>query len=150
MIRYALKCPEGHSFDSWFQSSSAYEALHGAGHVGCPVCGSTRIEKALMAPAVSHAKATETPPGMPTPPAGGPLSAPRSEMEQALAALRRQVEENSEYVGMEFAAQARSMHAGDIPDRAIYGEARPDEARALIEDGVPIAPLPFMPPRKVN
>lgn len=148
MIRYALKCPEGHSFDSWFQSSSAYEALHGAGHVSCPVCGATKIEKALMAPAVSHTKpeAADTANGA----AGGALSAPRSEMEQALAALRRQVEENSEYVGMEFAAQARSMHAGDIPDRAIYGEAKPDEARALIEDGVPIAPLPFMPPRKVN
>lgn len=156
MIRYALKCPEGHGFESWFQSSSAFDAMHGAGHVACPVCGSKQVDKALMAPAVGHGApqvgAPQDGPADGTAPAsaGGPLSTPRSEMEQALAALRRQVEENSDYVGMEFAAQARSMHAGDIPDRAIYGEARPDEARALIEEGVPIAPLPFMPPRKVN
>lgn len=141
MIRYALKCPEGHGFESWFQSSSAYEALRGAGHVACPICGSTAVDKALMAPAVGQTDQPEP---------KGALTTPQSEMEQALAALRKQVEENSEYVGLGFAAEARRIHSGDAPERAIYGEARADEARALIEDGVPVAPLPFMPQRKTN
>jgi hypothetical protein len=78
------------------------------------------------------------------------LRDPQSEIEAAIAALRRQIEENSEYVGLNFAAEARQMHEGDSPVRAIHGEARPDEARKLIEDGVPVAPLPFLPTRKVN
>ena len=147
MIRYALKCPQDHAFDSWFQSSASYDALRRAGHVSCPTCGSTEIEKALMTPRVSSAEPQEPPA---EPPAQGALSQPGSEMERALAALRREVEENSEYVGLGFASEARRIHAGDAPDRAIYGEARPDEARALIEDGVPVMPLPFMPPRKTN
>lgn len=138
MIRYALKCPSDHGFESWFQSSTAYDALHRAGHVTCPVCGSPQVEKALMAPSVR----TEEP--------ARPLSQPVSEMEQKLAELRRQVEENSEYVGLGFAAEARAIHAGDAPERAIYGEAKADEARALIEDGVPVTPLPFLPQRKAN
>lgn len=71
-------------------------------------------------------------------------------METVFAAMRKQVEENSEYVGMNFVAEARRIHDGDAPERSIYGEAKPDEARRLIEDGVPVAPLPFMPARKVN
>ena len=69
---------------------------------------------------------------------------------EQIAALRRQIEENSEYVGMNFAAEARAIHAGDAPERAIHGEAKPDEARAMIEEGLPVAPLPFLPARKVN
>ena len=143
MIRYALKCPADHGFESWFQSSAAYEALRASGHVACPICGSVRIEKALMAPAVAPADTREA--------AVRPdLSSPANPMEEAFAALRRQVEENSEYVGMGFAAEARAIHSGDAEARAIYGEAKPEEARALIEDGVPVAPLPFMPPRRTN
>ncbi|MFT4149866.1 MAG: DUF1178 family protein [Paracoccaceae bacterium] len=138
MIRYALKCPSDHGFESWFQSSEAYEALRRAGHVACPACGSTQVEKALMAPSVRTDEGER------------PLSRPAGERERALAELRRQVEANSEYVGMGFAAEARAIHAGDAPERAIYGEARPDEAKALIEEGVPVAPLPFMPVRKAN
>ena len=78
------------------------------------------------------------------------LGAPATDLEQALAALRRQVEENSEYVGVNFVTEARRIHAGDAPERAIYGEARADEAKKLIEDGVPVAPLPFLPARKAN
>lgn len=137
MIRYALSCKDGHAFESWFKSASAYDALAGAGHVACPVCGSTEVTKALMAPAVATA-------------APAALSEPANPMEEAMRALRRQVEENSEYVGMNFATEARRMHAGDAPERAIYGEARPDEAKRLIEDGVPVAPLPFFPARKAN
>jgi hypothetical protein len=145
MIKYAIKCSADHSFDSWFQSAAAYEALKGAGHVSCPVCGSTTVEKGLMAPAVrmSDTGAVAAVPDR-------PLEAPGTEVEAALAALRRQIEANSDYVGLNFAAEARRIHAGDAPERSIYGEARADEARALIEDGVPVAPLPFVPGRKTN
>ena len=144
MIRYALRCAAGHGFESWFQSAAAYDRLAEAGRIACAVCGEARVEKALMAPAV----ATESP--APPPPDDRPLSRPASEVEAALAALRRHVEENSDYVGLNFAAEARRMHAGEAPERAIHGEARIDEAKKLIEEGVPVAPLPFMPARKVN
>ena len=144
MIRYALQCSKSHDFDSWFQSADAYDALRKAGHVGCPICGDTSIEKTLMAPAVRPARKAGDGPNKPS------LTEPQTEIEAAMAELRRQVEANSEYVGLNFAAEARRMHDGDIDQRAIYGEAKADEARALIEDGVPVAPLPFMPPRKAN
>ncbi|GHH01017.1 DUF1178 family protein [Pseudodonghicola xiamenensis] len=144
MIRYSLKCAEGHAFDSWFQSADAYTKLAGAGMVNCAVCGSPQVEKALMAPQVQHGRETE--PAT----AEHPLAAPASAAEQALAELKRKIEGNSEYVGMNFAAEARAMHEGDAPERAIYGEAKAEEARALIEDGVPVTPLPFLPNRKTN
>ena len=137
MIRYSLKCQDDHGFESWFRSADAYEALRSAGTLACPVCGSAQVDKALMAPAVKTAEAR-------------PLAAPGTEAERALAVLRRQVEENSEYVGLNFAAEARAIHEGDAPARSIYGEARAEEARRLLEDGVPVAPLPFIPPRKAN
>ena len=153
MIRYTLTCKTGHGFDSWFQNAAAFAALQAAGQLACPVCGETRVDKALMAPAVVQARpgavapaaaAAEASPARPS------LSEPQSELESAIAALRRQIEENSDYVGMNFAAEARRMHDGDVPTRAIHGEAKPEEARKLIEDGVPVAPLPFLPDRKVN
>jgi hypothetical protein len=145
MIRYAIKCSADHTFDSWFQSATAFEALRGAGHVSCPICGSTTVEKGLMAPAVRLSE-TAAVPAVPD----RPLEAPGTDVEAALAALRRQIEANSDYVGLNFAAEARRIHAGEAPERSIYGEARADEARALIEDGVPVAPLPFVPGRKTN
>jgi hypothetical protein len=81
---------------------------------------------------------------------GGPLSTPADPRAEALAALRREIEANSEYVGLRFAAEARAMHAGDVPARPIHGEARAEEARALLAEGVPVAPLPFLPTRKAN
>jgi hypothetical protein len=146
MIRYALTCAARHDFESWFQSSEAFDRLAEAGRVTCPTCGNPDVRKALMAPAVVGA-------GKLPDPAGDPVVAdPPSpaEIERALAALRRQVEENSDYVGLNFAAEARRIHAGEAPERSIYGEAKPDEARKLIEDGVPVAPLPFVPRRKTN
>ena len=145
MITYSLRCSKSHDFDSWFQSALAYEKLLAAGQISCPVCGDPGVEKTLMAPAVRPARNAGV--GAVAKPN---LREPQSELEAALAELRRQVEANSEYVGLNFAAEARRMHDGDIDPRAIYGEAKPDEARALIEDGVPVAPLPFMPPRKAN
>ncbi|MFC3179688.1 DUF1178 family protein [Cypionkella sinensis] len=142
MIRYNLRCSKDHGFESWFQSAEAYETLLSAAQIACPVCGDSSIEKTLMAPAVRPArKAGEAKPK---------LSEPTSEIEAAMAELRRQVEANSDYVGLNFAAEARRMHEGEIDQRAIYGEAKPEDARALLEDGVPVAPLPFMPRRKAN
>jgi len=78
------------------------------------------------------------------------LSEPRSDAERAIAELRRKVEENSDYVGTSFAKEARAIHAGEVPERSIYGEAKPHEARALMEEGIPLLPLPFRPKRKVQ
>lgn len=137
MIRYDLKCDAGHAFDSWFRGSDEYTRLSGAGLLACPHCGSSKVEKALMAPGVATSEA-------------GDLRRPRDAREEALAKMRAEIETNSDYVGLSFAAEARKMHAGEIPARSIHGEAKPEEARALIEDGVPVLPLPFTPARKVN
>ncbi|SIT78804.1 DUF1178 family protein [Pontibaca methylaminivorans] len=142
MIRYALKCSDGHAFESWFQSAEAYERLARSGRISCAVCGGGSVEKAIMAPRVSTAPAARE--------IERPLSEPANEREKALAELRRRVEENADYVGLSFAAEARAIHEGSAPSRAIYGEARPDDARQLIEDGVEIAPLPFRIHRDAN
>lgn len=142
MIRYALRCDKEHGFESWFQSADAFDKVSAAGLVSCPACGSTRVEKALMAPEVVSQRRGEDRPVLSGPPA--------TDRERALAELRRQVEEGSEYVGLNFAAEARAMHEGTSPARSIWGEARVDEARRLIEDGLPVAPLPFRPRRRVN
>ncbi len=148
MIRYALKCTDDHSFESWFQSAEAFEKLRTAGMVACPVCGSENVEKAIMAPRVRPSRSKTV---VPSKPAEKPtLTEPMSEAEQALAKLRKEVEKNSDYVGLSFAAEARKMHEGEVPHRSIYGEAKPDDAKKLIEDGVPVAPLPFIPNRKTN
>lgn len=146
MIRYALKCHEGHGFDSWFQSAAAFDRLRDAGHVACSVCGSGKVEKDLMAPSVGSGRAAAAAPET----AGRPLSRPASAAEAALAELRRKLESQSDYVGPRFADEARRMHVGDAPQRSIWGEAKPDEAKRLIEDGVPVAPLPFLPKRQAN
>jgi len=163
MIRYSLKCAKEHSFDSWFQSAAAFDALASGGHVTCPNCGSAQIVKTLMAPAVAPARKSSaavqevganTPSAdnsvSPRPTLSNPLSTPSNPHEQALQALRAEVEANSDYVGKSFAAEARKMHEGTAPPRAIHGEARLDEAKKLVEDGVPVMPLPFLPPRKLN
>jgi hypothetical protein len=138
MIRYSLSCSNGHDFESWFPSGSGYDALHAKGLVTCPECGSAQVEKALMAPRVAQMEPKAR------------LRGEATEREKALAELRRKVEENSEYVGMNFVAEARAMHDGDKPERSIHGEARADEALKLLEDGIPVAPLPFMPKTKTN
>ncbi|MFW2587742.1 DUF1178 family protein [Sagittula sp. SSi028] len=143
MIQFALKCDQGHSFDSWFQSAAAYDKLRAAGHVACAVCGSAEVEKALMAPRVNHGDTAAAKPA--------PLSEPAADpAQQALAALKAHVEQNTDYVGRNFTTEARKMHSGDAPERAIWGEAKPEEAKALIDDGIQIAPLPFVPTRKTN
>lgn len=163
MIRYALTCAQDHRFDSWFQSGAAFDRLTATAQVVCPICGTGDVTKSLMSPNVTTAEtqATRHQLAHATPPTGRPengtpelpdhpLSAPGSDLERAIAQLRREVEANSEYVGLNFAQEARAIHDGDAPQRAIYGEARRDEARKLLEDGVPVAPLPFIPARKTN
>lgn len=150
MIQYALKCADGHEFDSWFQSATAFDKLVSAGMVSCVVCGGAKVEKAIMTPRVRTARAAVTTPVAPDQPVPGPLSQPASPAEQAMAELRKKVEETADYVGTDFASEARAMHDGDTPHRSIYGEAGVDEAKQLIEDGVPVAPLPFMTNRKTN
>ncbi|MEL6617610.1 MAG: DUF1178 family protein [Pseudomonadota bacterium] len=142
MIKYALKCTDGHGFESWFASASAFDGLKAAGHVTCIICGTSDVEKAIMAPRVSTGKADG-----PTEPATTPAPAPDL---PDLAKMREAVEKNATYVGGNFAREARAQFLGDKPDRPIYGEANPAEAKSLIEDGVPVAPLPFVPTRKAN
>lgn len=149
MIQFSLKCDQGHSFDSWFQSGDAFDKLQAAGMVTCALCGSTKISKSVMAPRVttSRSKSKDV---EPTPTPAPSLSEPQTDVEKAFAAMREQVEKNSTYVGTNFAQEARAMHDGDAPERQIHGEAKPEEAKKLIEDGVPVVPLPFMNTRKTN
>lgn len=159
MIRYALKCVQGHRFDSWFQSVAAFDALADKGLLTCAVCGGSDVTKAIMAPQVAHdapepatgpATGPDIKPGAAPAAPAKPLSAPSHPMEAAIRALRAHVEANSTYVGGKFASEARAMHLGEKDEAPIYGDANPDEARALIEDGIPILPLPGVPKAKAN
>ena len=134
MIHYSLKCDNDHSFDSWFDSAGAYEKLEKANMLSCSVCGCPDVTRAVMAPQVSPSRTKAT----------GPLSAPASPAEQAMMEVRKQVEAESENVGENFATEARAMHDGESPARSIYGEAKIDDAKALIEDGIPVVPLPWL------
>jgi len=147
MIKYTLKCADGHAFESWFASASAFDSLLVAGHLACMHCGSGQVEKAIMTPRVSTATATGD--GAMQAPSDTPVAA-RDDVAAALSRMRAEVEKNAAYVGGNFAREAREMYLGDAPDRPIWGEANAKEAKALIDDGVPVAPLPFFPTRKVN
>lgn len=151
MIKFSLKCPRDHRFESWFQSSDAYEKLRKAGRVTCAICGSPDVDKAMMAPRLGDAGAARPEAGHPQA-AGPPAATPdvQGAQARALAEMKRRIEADADYVGRAFSQEARDMHDGLIPMRAIYGEAKPEDARKLIEDGVPVAPLPFLPTRKAN
>lgn len=143
MIKYSIKCNDGHVFDSWFKAGKAFDDLIQRKMLLCPVCGSCDVEKALMTPSVAVSQHVSQ--ISPTPEvAKAPDNADK------LQALRSKIEASTEYVGERFASEARAMYLGDIPDRPIYGEAKPMEAKALIEEGVPVLPLPFIPSRKSN
>ena len=147
MIRYALKCPAGHVFDSWFRDSGAFETLSAEGRVACAVCGTTPVEKALMAPSLGgEGRIGKERAAAPTAPAAPPasLAEPASPTERALAGLRRHLAETSDYVGRTFADEARRIHLGEAEARSIWGEASADDARALRDEGVPVAPLPWL------
>jgi hypothetical protein len=162
MIRYSLRCERDHSFESWFQSSTAYESQEKRGLVNCPVCGSAKVERAIMAPQIVSKKgrapvAPESVPAESTPAAGTEVTAPSTagstplmmaqerELRAKLKELRDHIVKNADNVGERFPNEARKMHYGDIEHRPIYGEASPDEARALIDEGVEVSPLPVLP-----
>jgi hypothetical protein len=161
MIHYALQCERGHAFESWFQSSAAYESQEKRKLVNCPVCGSAKVERAIMAPQIVSKKgraSAEPAAAEAAPPASAPAAAaaaaPAStplmmaqerELRAKLKELREHIVKNADNVGERFPNEARKMYYGDIEHRPIYGEASPDEARALIEEGVEVTPLPVLP-----
>ena len=152
MIHYNLRCARGHAFESWFRSSSAYETQEKRRLVNCPVCGSAEVERAIMAPQIVSKKGRESVVAAPAPatevatPASTPLlMAQERELRTKLKELRDHIVKSADNVGERFPVEARKMHYGDIEHRPIYGEASPDEARALIEEGVEVTPLPVLP-----
>ncbi len=151
MIQYTLKCENDHRFDSWFQSADAFDKLKASGLITCESCGSPKVEKAIMAPRVRTARAAASTIDEQQSPSEAPdLNKPNNAAEIAIAELKKKIEDNADYVGGNFAEEARSMHLGDTPERSIYGEANAEEAKNLIEEGIPVAPLPFRPGRKSN
>jgi hypothetical protein len=139
MIKYALSCAEGHEFESWFPDSAAYEKLRKRGLVACPDCGSIEVGKAIMAPAVVGAERAVA-----EKPAESLADDKRREARAMIARLRHEIETNTVDVGARFPELARAIHAGDEPERAIRGQASTDEARALIEEGVGVMPMPML------
>lgn len=153
MIRYTLTCADGHQFESWFQSADAFDGLAMHGLLSCAQCGGGGVKKALMAPRVTtHEHAAAEPDAAPVPAQAqrARLSEPANRTEEMARAMRDHLARNSTYVGGRFAAEARAMHLNETETRMIHGEAAPAEARALIEEGIPIMPLPFIPPDKTN
>lgn len=142
MIKYSLKCDKEHVFEAWFKNSTAYDEQHQKGIVTCSICGSAQVTKAPMAPSIpkkGNAKRTETSI------AGMDQSEPIAAAMTALRELRKKVEENCDYVGSNFAEEARKIHYGETEDRGIYGEATPEEKAELAEEGVEIATVPWLP-----
>ncbi len=151
MIRYSLRCERGHAFESWFQSSSAYDSQHKRGLVACPMCESTKVDKAIMAPRIARKDKSKSAPEPVAAPADATDStslvmAPQErELISKLRELRDHVLKNADDVGKKFPEEARKMHYGDIEQRAIYGEATADEARSLVDEGIEVAALPVLP-----
>ena len=152
MIRYSLRCERGHAFESWFQGSAAYESQEKRKLVSCPSCGSVKVERAIMAPQIVSKKGRDVP--VQAPPAAPEVTASAStplmmaqerELRAKLKELRDHIVKNADNVGERFPNEARKMHYGDIEHRPIYGEASPEEARSLIEEGVEVSPLPVLP-----
>ena len=153
MIRYALVCDKAHSFESWFADSSAYDKQVKRKLIACPQCDSTKIEKAIMAPRLATSKQRmmrEEAPAAP-PPDKSPvapvamLSPQEQELRSKLKELRDHLTKNADNVGPKFPDEARKMHYGEIEHRSIYGEASPDDAKALAEEGIEFHPLPILP-----
>ncbi|HEY2660106.1 MAG TPA: DUF1178 family protein [Caulobacteraceae bacterium] len=142
MIKYALACDHDHAFEGWFGSSADYDDQQARGLLACPVCDSRKVKKQIMAPAVAGTRKKGEAIDASTP--------NRAMMMEAMSRVRRHVEDNFDYVGDSFASEARAIHEGRSEDRGIYGEASPKEVKALVEDGVQVAPLPPPPPKKTE
>jgi hypothetical protein len=133
MIRYQLVCPKDHGFEGWFRDSTAYDAQAKKGLLACPTCNSKKIKKAPMAPAISKkAELSEA-------------ASKAKAIREWVTNIRKDVEKNAEYVGEKFPDEARAIHYGDAKERQIYGEATLDDAKELIEEGIPVAPIPSLP-----
>jgi hypothetical protein len=158
MIHYALVCEQGHNFESWFQSSTAYDKQAKRGLVTCPHCGSAKVEKAIMAPRLSSSKrrkaSAETQAPEPAVSAPAPasenspvamISPAETEFRSRLKELREHLTKNADDVGQKFPEEARKMHYGEIEHRSIYGEASPKDAKDLAEEGIEFHPLPILP-----
>jgi hypothetical protein len=150
MIRYALVCAKGHSFESWFQSSAAYDKQAKQKLVTCPLCGTAKVEKEIMSPRLSGSRRREEAPTPPTETTNettpvAMVSPQERELRKKLKELRQHLTQNADYVGQKFPEEARKMHYGEIDHRSIYGEASSEEARKLHEEGVEFHPLPVLP-----
>ncbi len=172
MIRYTVRCQAGHRFEGWYRDSATYESLQAAGAVSCPECGSTSVQRAPMAPALSGTKATRRDDAGPggssdgSPPDSGsdrpaPEAAPSAapppasgedarrihvmgRIREAMVEMRRHVERHADYVGPKFADEARRIHRGEAPQRSIYGEATEAESEALRDDGIEFGRIPWV------
>ncbi len=140
MIRYALICECDHGFEAWFSNSAAFDEQNERDLIECPQCGSVGIRKAVMSPAVATSRKRE--------------ASPQARLKAMAAQVKAHIRSHYDYVGEDFAAEARAIHAGDKPERLIYGETSPAESEALRDEGVPVAPLPDAlaptPPKKAN
>jgi hypothetical protein len=157
MIRYSLVCDKGHDFESWFADSAAYDKQAKRKLVACPHCGSAKVDKAIMAPRLAGSKTgkapaeappVEAPAAAPEPAAPAPvamLSPQERELRSKLKELRDHLTKNADNVGKKFPEQARKMHYGEVEHRSIYGEASPEDAKALAEEGIEFHPLPILP-----
>ena len=143
MIRYDLICDSAHEFDGWFRDSSTYDAQVQRGLVSCAVCGSSRVAKQLMAPGVpaKSNRRTEQPQKM----MAGPVDPKAQALMIMMREMRKTVEANAEYVGSDFAEEARKIHYAEAEQRGIYGEATAEEAQALVDEGIEVHPLPRLP-----
>jgi len=154
MIRYALICEQGHDFESWFPSSLAFDKQAKRSLVSCPHCGSTKVDKAIMAPRLASSKRRKAPTGAPAPIAAthasekapvAMISPAETEFRVKLKELREHLTKNADNVGPKFPEEARKMHYGEIEHRSIYGEASPQDAKDLAEEGIEFHPLPVLP-----
>ncbi len=143
MIHYDLICDMGHAFDGWFRNSAAFDEQAGKGLVACSVCGSAKVDKQLMAPGIPVKANRRDAPAKKM--VAGPVDPKLAQLMQMMREMRRHVEENAENVGERFAEEARKIHYEETEHRGIYGQASPDEAKALIEEGIVVHPLPRLP-----
>ena len=157
MIHYNLRCENEHAFDGWFNSSASFDKQAKRGLLDCPHCGSSRVERALMTPSVPRkGRITAEPaPPMPVPPMPVPAAKPEvpavmaehvpAHIRAMLQKLRAEVEKNCDYVGPEFAEEARRIAKGEADARGIYGETTPEEAEALADEGIEVSSIPWVP-----
>jgi hypothetical protein len=147
MIRYQLRCAKDHEFEAWFRDSAAFDGQSKARKIACPDCGSVKVTKAPMAPSIGK-RASAEPQAAPQSPSAETLTAPvptPAQIRQYLLAMRKHVETTHEYVGPRFSDEARKIHYGESKERGIYGEASPKDAKELVEEGIDVAAVPWLP-----